>query len=60
MGRLDWTEKSSAVIGQRRVISDDATKRASILMGFDPNSAILTSAIGRLFFLPATGGKVPS
>ena len=60
MGMFDWTEKSSAVLSQCGVISPDATKRASILMGFDPNSTILTSAIGKLFFLPATGGKVPS
>ena len=60
MGMFDWTEKSSSVLSQCNVISLDATKRASIFMGFDPNSAILTSAIGKLFFLPATGGKMPS
>ncbi|MBL8339846.1 MAG: pyrimidine utilization transport protein G, partial [Rubrivivax sp.] len=33
---------------------------APILMGFDPNVAILMSGIGTLIFFVVTGGKVPS
>ena len=37
-----------------------ATVLAPILMGFDPNMAILMSGIGTLIFFIVTGGKVPS
>src|SRR5678815_802490 len=37
-----------------------ATVLAPILMGFDPNIAILMSGIGTLVFFAITGGKVPS
>ena len=37
-----------------------ATVLAPILMGFDPNVAILMSGIGTLLFFIITGGKVPS
>jgi len=37
-----------------------ATVLAPILMGFDPNVAILMSGIGTLIFFVMTGGKVPS
>jgi uracil-xanthine permease len=37
-----------------------ATVLAPILMGFDPNMAILMSGIGTLLFFFITGGKVPS
>jgi uracil-xanthine permease len=37
-----------------------ATVLAPILMGFDPNIAILMSGIGTLIFFLVTGGKVPS
>ena len=37
-----------------------ATVLAPILMGFDPNVAILMSGIGTLIFFLITGGKVPS
>ena len=81
MGMLDWTEKSSAVLGQGGVIGPDerlpwpqtalmgvqhviamfgATVLAPLLMGFDPNIAILMSGIGTLIFFVVTGGKVPS
>ena len=81
MGMLDWTEKSSAVLGQGGIIGPDerlpwpqtalmgvqhviamfgATVLAPLLMGFDPNIAILMSGIGTLIFFVATGGKVPS
>ena len=37
-----------------------ATVLAPILMGFDPNVAILMSGVGTLIFFLVTGGKVPS
>jgi uracil-xanthine permease len=37
-----------------------ATVLAPILMGFDPNIAILMSGVGTLIFFFMTGGKVPS
>ncbi len=37
-----------------------ATVLAPILMGFDPNVAVLMSGIGTLIFFLITGGKVPS
>src|SRR5678815_717673 len=37
-----------------------ATVLAPILMGFDPNIAILMSGIGTMVFFVITGGKVPS
>ena len=81
MGMLDWTEKSSAVLGQGGVIGPDerlpwpqtalmgvqhviamfgATVLAPLLMGFNPNVAILMSGIGTLIFFFVTGGRVPS
>lgn len=37
-----------------------STVLAPILMGFDPNLAVLMSGIGTLIFFLITGGKVPS
>jgi len=37
-----------------------ATVLAPILMGFDPNVAILMSGVGTLIFFAVTGGRVPS
>jgi putative pyrimidine permease RutG len=37
-----------------------ATVLAPILMGFDPNVAVLMSGVGTLIFFVMTGGKVPS
>ena len=51
----------TAVMGVQHVIAMfDATVLAPILMGFDPNLAILMSGIGTLIFFIVTGGKVPS
>ena len=36
------------------------TVLAPILMGFDPNAAILMSGIGTLIFFVVVGGRVPS
>ncbi len=57
--RLPWPQ--TAVMGVQHVIAMfGATVLAPILMGFDPNIAILMSGIGTLIFFLITGGKVPS
>ena len=57
--RLSWPV--TAVMGVQHVIAMfGATVLAPILMGFDPNMAVLMSGIGTLIFFLITGGKVPS
>lgn len=57
--RLPWGQ--TAALGVQHVIAMfGATVLAPILMGFDPNVAILMSGIGTLLFFIITGGKVPS
>lgn len=57
--RLPWPQ--TAVMGVQHLIAMfGATVLAPILMGFDPNVAILMSGIGTLVFFVMTGGKVPS
>jgi putative pyrimidine permease RutG len=57
--RLPWGQ--TAALGVQHVIAMfGATVLAPILMGFDPNVAILMSGIGTLIFFFMTGGKVPS
>ncbi len=57
--RLPWPQ--TAVMGIQHVIAMfGATVLAPILMGFDPNIAILMSGVGTLIFFYITGGKVPS
>jgi len=57
--RLPWPQ--TAMMGVQHVIAMfGATVLAPILMGFDPNVAILMSGIGTLIFFVITGGKVPS
>ena len=57
--RLPWPQ--TAVMGVQHVIAMfGATVLAPILMGFDPNVAILMSGVGTLIFFLVTGGKVPS
>jgi uracil-xanthine permease len=57
--RLPWPQ--TAVMGVQHVIAMfGATVLAPILLGFDPNIAILMSGIGTLIFFVITGGKVPS
>ena len=57
--RLPWPQ--TAVMGVQHVIAMfGATVLAPLLMGFDPNVAILMSGIGTLIFFVVTGGKVPS
>lgn len=57
--RLPWPQ--TAVMGVQHVIAMfGATVLAPILMGFDPNIAILMSGVGTLIFFFMTGGQVPS
>ena len=57
--RLPWPQ--SAAMGVQHLIAMfGATVLAPILMGFDPNVAILMSGLGTLIFFLVTGGKVPS
>ena len=57
--RLPWPQ--TGMMGVQHLIAMfGATVLAPILMGFDPNVAILMSGIGTLIFFLITGGKVPS
>ncbi len=57
--RLPWPQTS--VMGIQHVIAMfGSTILAPILMGFDPNVAILMSGVGTLIFFLITGGRVPS
>jgi putative pyrimidine permease RutG len=57
--RLPWLQ--TAALGVQHVIAMfGATVLAPILMGFDPNVAILMSGIGTLIFFVLVGGQVPS
>ena len=57
--RLPWPQ--TAALGVQHVIAMfGATVLAPILMGFDPNVAILMSGIGTLIFFVLVGGRVPS
>ncbi len=70
-----WREKRSGIIGpderlpwggtialgvQHVLAMFGATVVAPLIMGFDPNLAILFSGIGTLIFFVAVGGRVPS
>jgi putative pyrimidine permease RutG len=57
--RLPWPQ--TAAMGVQHVIAMfGATVLAPLLMGFDPNVAILMSGIGTLIFFVVVGGQVPS
>ena len=57
--RLPWGQTTA--MGVQHVIAMfGSTILAPILMGFDPNIAVLMSGIGTLIFFLVTGGKVPS
>jgi putative pyrimidine permease RutG len=57
--RLPWPQ--TAAMGVQHVIAMfGATVLAPILMGFNPNIAILMSGVGTLIFFFITGGRVPS
>lgn len=57
--RLPWLQTGAMGI-QHVIAMFGATVLAPILMGFNPNIAILMSGIGTLIFYLVTGGKVPS
>ena len=57
--RLPWGH--TAAMGLQHVVAMfGSTVLAPLLMGFDPNTAILFSGIGTLIFFAVTGGRVPS
>jgi len=57
--RLPWPQ--TAALGVQHVIAMfGANVLAPVLMGFDPNVAILMSGVGTLIFFVVTDGKVPS
>jgi uracil-xanthine permease len=57
--RLSWPQ--TAVMGMQHVIAMfGATVLAPLLMGFDPNVAILMSGVGTLLFFVIVRGRVPS
>ena len=57
--RLPWPQ--TFAMGVQHVIAMfGATVLAPLLMGFDPNMAILMSGIGTLIFFFVVGGRVPS
>jgi len=57
--RLPWPQ--TIALGVQHVIAMfGATVLAPLLMGFDPNVAILMSGIGTLIFFAVVGGRVPS
>ncbi|MBI2734963.1 MAG: pyrimidine utilization transport protein G [Rhodospirillales bacterium] len=57
--RLPWPQ--TVALGIQHVIAMfGATVLGPLLMGFDPNVAVLMSGVGTLIFFIAVGGKVPS
>lgn len=57
--RLPWPQ--TVAMGLQHVVAMfGATVLAPLLMGFDPNVAILMSGIGTLIFFFVVGGRVPS
>jgi uracil-xanthine permease len=57
--RLPWPQ--TIAVGIQHIFAMfGATVLAPILMGFDPNTAILFSGIGTLIFFVVVGGRVPS
>ena len=57
--RLPWPQ-TVAMGAQHVVAMFGATVLAPLLMGFDPNVAVLMSGVGTLVFFAITGGRVPS
>ncbi|HWL29873.1 MAG TPA: solute carrier family 23 protein, partial [Burkholderiaceae bacterium] len=57
--RLSWPQ-NVAMGAQHVVAMFGSTILAPLLMGFDPNVAILMSGIGTLIFFLFVGGRVPS
>ncbi|HRK39405.1 MAG TPA: solute carrier family 23 protein [Burkholderiaceae bacterium] len=57
--RLPWGATTAMGV-QHLIAMFGATVLAPILMGFNPNVAVLMSGVGTLIFFFMTGGKVPS
>lgn len=57
--RLSWP-KTTAMGVQHVIAMFGSTVLAPLLMGFDPNVAILMSGVGTLIFFVFVGGRVPS
>ncbi len=57
--RLPWPQ--TVALGIQHVVAMfGSTLLAPLLMGFDPNVAVMMSGVGTLIFFVAVGGKVPS
>jgi uracil-xanthine permease len=57
--RLPWPQ--TIALGVQHIFAMfGATVLAPILMGFDPNTAILFSGVGTLLFFVVVGGRIPS
>ena len=57
--RLPWPQ--TIALGIQHVLAMfGATVLGPLLMGFDPNVAVLMSGVGTLIFFVAVGGRVPS
>ncbi len=57
--RLPWP--ATGLMGAQHLVAmSGSTVVGPLLMGFDPNLAILFSGVGTLIFLLCTGGRVPS
>ncbi|MFE9427386.1 uracil-xanthine permease family protein [Kitasatospora sp. NPDC006697] len=57
--RLSWG-RTLGLGAQHVVAMFGATFVAPVLMGLDPNLAVLVSGVATIFFLLATGGRIPS
>ncbi len=57
--RLPWLQTTALGI-QHVIAMFGATVLAPLLMGFDPNIAVLMSGVGTLIFFLIVGGRVPS
>jgi uracil-xanthine permease len=57
--RLPWPQTLALGV-QHLIAMFGATVLAPLLMGFDPNVAVLMSGVGTLIFFLMTGGRVPS
>src|ERR1700742_1565621 len=57
--RLPWPQTTA--LGLQHVVAMfGSTILAPLLMGFNPNIAVLMSGVGTLIFFVVTGGRVPS
>lgn len=57
--RLSWG-RTVGLGAQHVVAMFGATFVAPVLMGLDPNLAVMVSGVATIFFLLVTGGRIPS